>query len=277
MLVTSRYGGCKESVKIASPLFTTGYERPEEKNFRQSKDSYDKMLAINFMANEIVLLIEDEKNILELVKYNLEQEGFRILTATKGNAGLETALKERPALVVLDLMLPEINGLEICKILKRNDKTHLIPIIMLTAKGTESDKIVGLELGADDYITKPFSPRELVARVKAVLRRSREKAPEEILRSGTIELDVTKHELRLKAKPVEITAKEFELLRVLMSSKERVLTREVLLSKVWGYENSVNIETRTVDMHIGQLRKKLGKESGRIVTVKSIGYRFDGE
>ncbi len=229
------------------------------------------------MAGETILLIEDEKNIRELVKYNLEQEGFRVLTEARGNTGLETALKEKPALVILDLMLPEINGLEICKALKRNEKTRLIPIIMLTAKGTESDKVVGLELGADDYMTKPFSPRELMARVKAVLRRSQEKAPEEILRSGTIELDVTKHELRLKEKPAEITAKEFELLRVLMSSKERVLTREVLLSKVWGYENSVNIETRTVDMHIGQLRKKLGKEADRIVTVKSIGYRFDGE
>lgn len=230
-----------------------------------------------FMANETILLIEDDKNILELVKYNLEQEGFRVLTASKGNAGLETALKERPALIVLDLMLPEINGLEICKILKRNGKTLAIPIIMLTAKGAESDKVVGLELGADDYITKPFSPRELVARVKAVLRRSKEKAPEEILLSGTIELDLTKHELRLKGKSVEITAKEFELLNVLMGSKGRVLTREVLLSKVWGYENSVNIETRTVDMHVGQLRKKIGKESERIVTVKSVGYRFDGE
>ena len=229
------------------------------------------------MANEVILLIEDEKNILELVKYNLEQEGFRILTATKGNTGLETALKERPALVILDLMLPGMNGLEICKTLKQNDKTRTIPIIMLTAKGTESDKVVGLELGADDYITKPFSPREFVARIKAVLRRSQEKPTEEILRSGTIELDMTKHELRLKGKPVEITAKEFELLRVLMSSRERVLTREVLLSKVWGYENSMNIETRTVDMHIGQLRKKIGKEAERIVTIKSVGYRFDGE
>jgi len=229
------------------------------------------------MANETILLIEDEKNILELVKYNLEQEGFRVLTASKGNAGLEMALKERPALVILDLMLPEMSGLEICKTLKRNDRTHTIPIIMLTAKGTESDKVVGLELGADDYITKPFSPRELVARIKAVFRRSQEKPVEEILRSGILELDMKKHELRLKEKPVEITAKEFELLRVLMSSKGRVLTREVLLSKVWGYENSVNIETRTVDMHIGQLRKKIGKEAERIVTVKSVGYRFDGE
>ncbi len=229
------------------------------------------------MAHETILIIEDDKNIVELVKYNLEQEGFRVLTATRGNAGLETALRERPALLILDLMLPEMNGLEICKTLKRNDKTHAIPMIMLTAKGAESDKVIGLELGADDYVTKPFSPRELVARVKALLRRSQEKAPEDILRSGTIELDVTKHELRLKGRPAEITAKEFELLRVLMSSRERVLTREVLLSKVWGYENSVNIETRTVDMHIGQLRKKIGKEAARIVTVKSIGYRFDGE
>jgi len=229
------------------------------------------------MANETILLIEDEKNIRELVKYNLEQDGFHVLTASKGNAGLETAVKEKPALVVLDLMLPEMSGLEICKILKQNEKTRLIPIIMLTAKGTESDKVIGLELGADDYITKPFSPREFVARIKAVLRRSNEKTPEDILRSGTIELDVTKHELRLKGKSVEITAKEFDLLRVLMSSKGRVLTREVLLSKVWGYENSENIETRTVDMHIGQLRKRIGKEAERIVTVKSVGYRFDGE
>ncbi|MFA5159260.1 MAG: response regulator [Candidatus Omnitrophota bacterium] len=229
------------------------------------------------MANETILFVEDEKNIIELVKYNLEKEGFRVLTATKGHAGLEIALKEKLALVLLDLMLPEMSGLEICQTLKRNEKTRSIPIIMLTAKGTESDKVVGLELGADDYITKPFSPRELVARIKAVLRRSLEKPTKEILRSGTIELDMTKHELRLKGKPVEITAKEFELLGLLMNSKGRVLTREVLLSKVWGYENSVNIETRTVDMHIGQLRKKIGKEAERIVTVKSVGYRFDGE
>ena len=231
----------------------------------------------NPMAGETILLIEDEKNIVELIKYNLEREGFRVLTAMKGNAGLDMALKEKPNLVLLDLMLPELGGLDICKTLKHNDKTRNIPVIILTAKGTETDKVVGLELGADDYVTKPFSPRELVARIKAVLRRSQEKPSEEILRSGTIEVDVTKHELRLKGKSVEVTAKEFELLRVLMSSKGRVLTREVLLSKVWGYENSMNIETRTVDMHIGQLRKKIGKEAERIVTVKSVGYRFDGE
>lgn len=231
--------------------------------------------AEKFMAHETILVIEDEKNILELLKYNLEQEGFRVLTAVRGDAGLEIALKKRPSLLLLDLMLPGINGLEICKTLKQNEKTRALPIIMLTAKGTESDKVVGLELGADDYITKPFSPRELIARVKAVLRRSNEKPMEETLKSGTLELDIKKHECRLHGKPIELTAKEFELLHVLMNSKGRVLTREMLLSKVWGYENSINIETRTVDMHIGQLRKKIGKEAKRLVTIKSVGYRFD--
>lgn len=229
------------------------------------------------MASETILFIEDEKNIVELVKYNLEQEGFRVLTATRGDTGLSSALKSRPALVLLDLMLPGMSGLEVCKTLKLNEKTRLIPIIMLTAKSTESDKVIGLELGADDYMTKPFSPRELVARIKAVLRRVQEKPQQEILTAGSVELDIGKHELRLNGNPVEITAKEFELLGVLMSSRGRVLTREVLLSRVWGYENSMNIETRTVDMHIVQLRKKIGKEADRIVTVKSVGYRFDGE
>ena len=229
------------------------------------------------MPSETILIIEDEKNIVELVKYNLEQEGFRVLTAAKGNAGLETALKTAPSLVILDLMLPELSGLEICKTLRQNIKTKTLPIIMLTAKGTEADKIVGLELGADDYITKPFSPRELIARIKALLRRSREKPVTDVIKTGSLELDITKHELRLKGKPVEVTAKEFELLQALMASQERVLTREVLLEKVWGYDHSVNIETRTVDMHIGQLRKKLKHEAGRIVTVKGVGYRFDKE
>lgn len=227
--------------------------------------------------SETILVIEDEKNILELLKYNLEQEGFRTLTAARGDTGLEIALKETPAAVILDLMLPGLSGLEICKTLRHNAKTRSLPILMLTAKGTETDKILGLELGADDYITKPFSPRELMARVKAVLRRSKEKLETVFLKSGILELDITKHELRLKGKGMEVTAKEFELLRTLMASKGRALTREVLLEKVWGYDHSVNIETRTVDMHITQLRKKLGKEADRIVTVKGVGYRFDDE
>lgn len=229
------------------------------------------------MAKETILLIEDEKNIAELVKYNLEQEGFRVLAATKGDTGLDQARKSQPALIVLDLMLPEIDGLEICKILKQNYKTASIPIIMLTAKSQEADKIVGLELGADDYMTKPFSPRELVARVKAVLRRLHEKPKEKTFKTGSLELDDGKHLVTLKGKPVELTSKEYDLLKALLEAEGRVLTREFLLDRVWGYDESLNIETRTVDMHVGQLRKKLRSEAPRIVTIKNVGYRFDGD
>ena len=229
------------------------------------------------MAKETILVIEDEKNILELVQYNLEQEGFRVLKSPKGDDGLEQARKKKPNLILLDLMLPEIGGLEICKILKSDDATSQIPIIILTAKGTEADKIVGLELGADDYVTKPFSPRELVARVKAVLRRALEKPKEKILKAGGIEIDTGKHQVSAKGKKIELTSKEYDLLKVLMEAKGRVLTRDFLLESVWGYDQSVNIETRTVDVHILQLRKKLKHEAGRIVTVKNVGYRLDLE
>lgn len=229
------------------------------------------------MAKETILVIEDEKNIVELVKYNLEREGFRVLAATKGDSGLDQARKSQPALIILDLMLPEIDGLEICKILKQNYKTAFIPIIMLTAKGQEADKIVGLELGADDYMTKPFSPRELVARVKAVLRRLCEKPKEKTFKVGGLELDDGKHLVTIKGKPVELTSKEYDLLKALLEAGGRVLTREFLLDRVWGYDESLNIETRTVDMHVGQLRKKLKSEATRIVTIKNVGYRFDGD
>ncbi len=225
---------------------------------------------------ETILVIEDEKNITELVRYNLEQSGFRVLISTRGDSGLEKARAEKPDLIILDLMLPGLNGLEICKILKQNQKTAHLPIIMLTAKSQEADKIVGLELGADDYVTKPFSPRELAARVKAVLRR-KNKAQDEwkIYKAGALELDTAKHVVRLKGKPVELTSKEFDLLQNLMESNGRALSREYLLEHVWGYDQSLNIETRTVDIHMGQLRKKLKNESDRLVTVKNIGYRFD--
>lgn len=229
------------------------------------------------MAQETVLLIEDEKNITELVKYNVEQEGFRFSAASRGDAGLEMARKSKPNLIILDLMLPGIDGLEICKILKQNEKTAAIPIIMLTAKSQEADRVVGLELGADDYVTKPFSPRELVARIKAVLRRGKEKPKEKILKSGELEVDTGKHLASLKGKSLELTSKEYDLLLALMEADGRVLSRDTLLEKVWGYDQSVNVETRTVDMHIGQLRKKLKSEGERILTVKNVGYRFDGE
>ena len=227
------------------------------------------------MPKDAILLIEDEENILELVKYNLEQSGFRVLTTTRGDAGLTLARKEKPALILLDLMLPEINGIEVCKILKQNEKTAHIPIIMVTAKGGETDKVVGLELGADDYVTKPFSPRELIARVKAVLRRVQEKPKEILLKAGDLEMDTERHLVALKKKSIELTPKEYDLLKVLMEAKGRVLSRESLLDRVWGYDPSFNIETRTVDMHIGQLRKKLRSEAHRIATIKNTGYRFD--
>lgn len=227
------------------------------------------------MAKEKILVIEDEKNILELVKYNLEQEGYTVLTAMKGNAGLESAQRNTIHLIILDLMLPELDGLSICKTLKQNPKTAHIPIVMLTAKSEEADKIIGLELGADDYITKPFSPRELVARVKAILRRVQEKPKAKVLKSDSLEMDTDKHQVSLKGKPVELTSKEYGLLKALMEAGGRLLTRDYLLEQVWGYDQSLNIETRTVDMHIGQLRKKIKAEAKRIVTIKNAGYRFD--
>ncbi|MCM8776304.1 MAG: response regulator [Candidatus Omnitrophica bacterium] len=222
-----------------------------------------------------MLVIEDEKNIAELVKYNLEKEGYRVRVAYRGDTGLEEARKTKINLVILDLMLPGIDGLEICRILRRDQKTAYLPIIMLTAKGEETDQVVGLEMGADDYVTKPFSPRQLVARVKAVLRRVSEKPKEEILRAGTLEVDTAKHRVSLKGQSVDLTSKEYDLLRTLMEANGRVLSRESLLETVWGYDQSLQIETRTVDMHVGQLRKKLKTEADRIVTIKNVGYRFD--
>jgi len=229
------------------------------------------------VAKESILIIEDEKNIIELVKYTLEQAGYLVRTASRGDTGLELARKHRPSLLILDLMLPEIDGLEICKILKQNSKTAGTAVIMLTAKSEEADKIVGLELGADDYLTKPFSPRELIARVRAVLRRTQEKPKTETLRAGQLEVDTAKHRVTLKGKPVELTSKEYDLLKALMEAQGRVLSRDRLLDQVWGYDESLHIETRTVDMHIGQLRKKIHPESSRIVTIKNAGYRFDHE
>ena len=197
------------------------------------------------MKKDRILLIEDEKNIVELVKFNLDQAGYRVSVAMTGDVGLDEARKANADLIVLDLMLPEIDGLEICKILKQNEKTAPIPIIMLTAKGEEADRVVGLELGADDYMTKPFSPRELVARIKAVLRRVQDKPKSKILKSGTLEVNLDKHTISLKGKDIILTAKEYDLLKTLMEANGRLLSREHLLNHVWGYDLALNIETRT--------------------------------
>ena len=226
------------------------------------------------MAKAKILIVDDEKNIVEAVKYNLEKDGFRTVVAHDGAKALELARRELPDLVLLDWMLPEVDGLEVCRILKREDATKHIPVIMLTVKSEETDKVLGLEMGADDYVTKPFSPRELVARVKAILRRTQARPLSEVFQLEELRVDWGKHLVLVKGKPVELTSKEFELLRTLVEAKGRVLTRDALLEKVWGYERSVEIETRTVDLHISQLRKKLKMTADRIITVKNAGYRL---
>lgn len=223
------------------------------------------------------LIVDDEKAIVDLVKYHLEKEGLRCFEAKDGENALRIAREQSPDLVILDLMLPGVDGLEVCRYLRRDVSTLNAAIIMLTAKAEEVDRIVGLEMGADDYVVKPFSPRELVARVKAVLRRGKELQPDAIRRIGQLEVDEEKHQVRVKGHLVELTVKEFDLLCALIKAKGRVLNREQILETVWGYSNAVEIESRTVDVHIRRLREKLGAENKRIVTIKGVGYRFDPE
>ena len=222
-----------------------------------------------------ILIIEDEKDIVEAVEYNLKKEGFNVSRAYDGRNGLKQARDKLPDLIILDLMLPVISGIEVCKILKKEPATANIPIVMLTAKESETDKVLGLELGADDYITKPFSMRELIARIKTILKRygAKEKAYRPQLKFPDLEIDVEKHMVRAGGKPVELTAKEFALLKYLAENKQRVFSREKLLDSVWGID--VAIETRTVDVHVRKLREKLGKAGKHIVTLRGVGYKFD--
>jgi phosphate regulon transcriptional regulator PhoB len=224
-----------------------------------------------------VLVVDDEKDLVDLVKYHLEKEGLKCLEARDGEMALQVAKERIPDLVVLDLMLPGVDGLEICRKLRKDPKTSSIAIIMLTAKAEEVDRIVGLEMGADDYMVKPFSPRELVARVKAVLRRGQGQDTPAIKRVGTLVVDEGKHQVAVNGVAVELTVKEFDLLCALMRANGRVLNRDQILETVWGYSNAVEIESRTVDVHIRRLREKLGHEYKRIVTVKGVGYRFEAE
>jgi two-component system alkaline phosphatase synthesis response regulator PhoP len=221
-----------------------------------------------------ILIVEDEQDILQLVKHYLEKEGFRPVTAMSGLEALKKVKEDKPDLVVLDLMLPEMDGLEVCKRLRSVPDTAMLPILMLTAKAEESDTIVGLELGADDYVTKPFSPKALVARVKALLRRV-ERAPStdpDLYRYDTLTMDLARHEVTIGTKEVPLTAKEFGLLEQLLRHRGRVLTREVLLNAVWGYDYYGT--TRTVDVHIRRLKQKLPLLEEAIVSVKSLGYKL---
>jgi DNA-binding response OmpR family regulator len=225
------------------------------------------------MPREKILIVDDERNIVEALQYNLEKEGYRTLVAHDGGRAVELARQELPDLIVLDWMLPEMDGLEVCRVLKRDDHTRAIPIVMLTVRSGETDKVLGLEIGADDYVTKPFSHRELLARIHAILRRVAP-PPAETFQLGDLAVDWGRHVVTLAGSPVDLTAKEFDLLKALVEARGRVLSRADLLDRVWGYDRASGIETRTVDLHVSQLRRKLGHAGQRIVTVKSAGYRL---
>jgi two-component system phosphate regulon response regulator PhoB len=223
-----------------------------------------------------ILIIEDEKDIVDLVEYHLKQSGFSVISAPNGPSGLERAKKERPGLIILDLMLPGMDGKDVCRALKSNSLTQSIPILMLTAKGEEVDRLIGFELGADDYVTKPFSPRELVLRVKAILRRKEVgEEGEKIIQIGDLLIDIGRHHVSIKKSSIPLTSTEFKLLVELASNRGRVQTRERLLDKVWGY--TYEGYARTVDTHIRRLREKLGPLGDSIETLRGVGYRFREE
>ncbi|MEA3209372.1 MAG: two-component system, OmpR family, response regulator [Chthoniobacter sp.] len=224
-------------------------------------------------ANKRILVADDEPDVLQLVSINLKNAGFNVIKAVDGLSALTQARETLPSLIVLDLMLPEMSGLEVCKVLKKEPRTSQIPIIMLTAKAEEVDRIVGLELGADDYLTKPFSPRELVLRVKSVMRRAAGTTEStDHLTLGEIKVDRSRYEVKVKGKAIDFTATEFKLLTLLMERRGRVQSRDTLLNDVWGYESA--IDTRTVDTHIRRLREKLGQAADCIETIRGFGYRI---
>src|SRR4051812_28242739 len=225
------------------------------------------------MASTKILIIDDEQDVIDLLALHLKKAGYALNTATEGATGLRIAREESPALIILDVMLPKMPGLEICKVLKTDATTRNIPVLMLTAKAEEIDRIVGLEFGADDYVTKPFSPRELVLRVDAILRRGKgEVGEEKRLTIGSITLDPSRHRVDVGGRSVRLTSVEFKLLSMLMRRQGRVQERDRLLNEVWGYESV--IDTRTVDTHVRRLRKKLGKAASAIETVRGFGYRI---
>ena len=224
-----------------------------------------------------VLIVEDERDIRDLVLFHLEREGFQVSSASSGEEALRQVRHASPDLVLLDLMLPAMGGLEVCRKLRQDPATVALPIVMLTAKGDEVDRVLGLELGADDYIVKPFSPKELLARVRAVLRRARPAPGAAAITIGALAIDPGTRTVTVEGAPLTLTHKEFELLSALADAQGRVLSREFLLDRVWGYSRAGEIESRTVDVHVRRLRVKLGPEGHRILTVKSVGYRLHPE
>lgn len=225
------------------------------------------------MTQGTIVIVDDEKDVIELVRYNLEKHGFTVIGALTGEAGLDLAIHQSPDLILLDLMLPGMDGLEVCRRLRRDNKTSRIPIIMLTAKAEEADRIVGLEIGADDYITKPFSPRELVARIRAVLRRAGEQLePKEMMRMGDLLIDVHCHEVSCKGIKISLTATEFRLLHFLASRPGRVFSRNEIIDGALGLDTAVL--DRTIDVHVTAIRKKLGSCGELVETLRGVGYRF---
>ncbi|MBC7367914.1 MAG: winged helix-turn-helix domain-containing protein [Undibacterium sp.] len=219
-----------------------------------------------------ILIVDDEPDALEVLGFKLRESGYLPLFAKDGTRAITIARDERPALIVLDLMLPEVDGLEVCKILRRDPNTASIPVIMLTARAAEMDRVLGLELGADDYVTKPFSPRELVLRIKKLLTRAQ--TTEDVgahLRLGDLDIDVPRHQVTISGQPLVLTATEFKLLEILIRRRGRVQSRDRLLQDVWGYENP--IDSRTVDTHMRRLREKLGDIARYLETVRGVGYR----
>lgn len=225
------------------------------------------------MGKGTILIIDDEKDLVELVRYNLEKDGFDAIAASDGRSGLDIATRHRPDLIVLDVMMPELDGLETCRQLRQDDRSARIPIIMLTAKATEADRVVGLELGADDYVVKPFSPRELLARIKAVLRRTHsQQAAGPMLRHGELQVDIERHEVTYGGQPVSLTATEFRILQFLASRPGRVLSRDEIIDAALGRDAA--IFDRTIDVHITALRRKLQTGGEIIETVRGFGYKL---
>jgi DNA-binding response OmpR family regulator len=215
-----------------------------------------------------VLVVEDEKDLVRLIRYNLTNEGYRVASADDAETGLKSLRKTK--LVVLDIMLPGMDGLEVCKRIRAERN---IPIIMLSARGEELDKVLGLELGADDYVVKPFSVGELLARVEARLRPAAMPGEESPTLLGSMAVDIARHQVTVKGKPVRLAPKEFAVLRLLVEAQGKVLTRDRLLELIWGHDEGMNIDTRTVDQHVARLRRKLGPEGRRIATVPNFGYQ----
>lgn len=223
----------------------------------------------------LILIVEDEPPQAELLRYNLEKAGYRTAVAAEGELALQMIEEEEPDLVLLDWMLPEISGIEICRRLRLRASTANLPIIMLTARGEEGDKVLGLDVGADDYIVKPYSPKELVSRVNAILRRMNVSRTSDVLRFGDLEMNLSSHRVTREGHPVHLGPKEFKLLQILLERPTKVFTRETLLNRAWGKD--IYVEDRTVDVHIGRLRKALnaGSDSDLIRTVRGVGYALD--